>query len=268
MSVKTNYLDNLGGGMKTILKYPGAKNRLAPWIVSNMPSHEVYLEPFFGSGAVFFNKEPCRIETINDIDDEVYNFFKTVRRDFDMLAEQLRMTPFSRTEYENAFKENENDSSLEKARKFAVKCWMGFGASNRYKNGFRSSQQSSSPSTTKIWNEYPERLLEACSRLKNAQIENLDYRECLSRYDTKDVFIYADPPYMPGVRKGYIYKHEMDEEEHRQLLSLLLAHPGKVMISGYDTPLYSEMLKGWKKEMHKNQVECGLQKNECIWMNY
>ena len=60
----------------------------------------------------------------------------------------------------------------------------------------------------------------------------------------------------------------MDEEEHRQLLSLLLAHPGKVMISGYDMPLYSEMLKGWKKEMHKNQVECGLQKNECIWMNY
>ena len=45
-------------------------------------------------------------------------------------------------------------------------------------------------------------------------------------------------------------------------MSLLLAHPGKVMISGYDTPLYSEMLKGWKKEMHKNQVECGLQKNE------
>ena len=72
--------------MKTILKYPGAKNRLAPWIVSNMPSHEVYLEPFFGSGAVFFNKDPCRIETINDIDDEVYNFFNTVRRDFDMLS--------------------------------------------------------------------------------------------------------------------------------------------------------------------------------------
>ena len=83
--------------MKTILKYPGAKNRLAPWIVSKMPPHEVYLEPFFGSGAVFFNKEPCRIETINDIDDEVYNFFNTVRRDFDMLAEQIRMTPFSRT---------------------------------------------------------------------------------------------------------------------------------------------------------------------------
>lgn len=191
--------------MKTILKYPGAKNRLAPWIVSNMPSHEVYLEPFFGSGAVFFNKEPCRIETINDIDDEVYNFFKTVRRDFDMLAEQLRMTPFSRTEYENAFKENENDSSLEKARKFAVKCWMGFGASNRYKNGFRSSQQSSSPSTTKIWNEYPERLLEACSRLKNAQIENLDYRECLSRDTTQRMYSYTQTRHICPVSAKDIY---------------------------------------------------------------
>ena len=65
--------------MKTLLKYPGAKNRLAPWIVSHIPQHKVYCEPFLGSGAVFLNKEPAYNEILNDIDDDIYNFFKIVR---------------------------------------------------------------------------------------------------------------------------------------------------------------------------------------------
>ncbi len=65
--------------MKCVLKYPGAKNRLASWICSYIPAHQVYLEPFFGSGAVFFNKEPAKIETINDLHGEVVNYFKVIR---------------------------------------------------------------------------------------------------------------------------------------------------------------------------------------------
>ena len=65
--------------MKQVLKYPGAKLKLADWIISNIPSHSVYLEPFFGSGAVFFNKPKSEIETINDINDDVYNYFKVLR---------------------------------------------------------------------------------------------------------------------------------------------------------------------------------------------
>lgn len=48
--------------MEAVLKYPGAKNRLAEWIISFIPEHRVYLELFFGSGAVFFNKDPAKIE--------------------------------------------------------------------------------------------------------------------------------------------------------------------------------------------------------------
>lgn len=60
--------------MRPVLKYPGAKWNLSSWIISHMPPHESYLEPYFGSGAVFFNKEPARIETINDMDGEIVNF--------------------------------------------------------------------------------------------------------------------------------------------------------------------------------------------------
>ena len=67
------------GQMKPVLKYPGSKWRLAEWIVSLMPPHKSYLEPFFGSGAVFFKKPPSRIETINDLDGEIINLFRCIR---------------------------------------------------------------------------------------------------------------------------------------------------------------------------------------------
>lgn len=67
------------GKMKPVLKYPGSKWRLADWIVSLMPPHKSYLEPFFGSGAVFFKKSPSRIETINDLDGEIINLFRCIR---------------------------------------------------------------------------------------------------------------------------------------------------------------------------------------------
>lgn len=74
-----NVTDSDTQEIKTILKYPGAKNRIADWIVSFIPEHKVYLEPFFGGGAVFFHKQKSRIETINDLDNNVYTFFKVLR---------------------------------------------------------------------------------------------------------------------------------------------------------------------------------------------
>ncbi len=254
--------------MNTVLKYPGAKNRIAPWIIDHIPEHSVYLEPYFGSGAVFFNKKPCKIETINDLNSDVVNYFKVLRDNPTELIELLELTPYCRDEYNNAYDNTDNDTDIEKARKFVVKCFMGFGCSNLYKNGFRSSQQSNSPHTTKAWCELPETLKKATVRLKNAQIENLSAIEVINRYNTADVFIYADPPYLLDTRKGYLYKHEMSDEQHIELLELLTKHPGKVMISGYENDLYNNILKGWEKAYKNTTAEKGLQRQEVIWMNY
>jgi len=106
--------------MKTLLKYPGAKNRLAPWIVSHIPPHKVYCEPFLGSGAVFLNKEPAYNEILNDLDDDICNFFNVVRENHKELCRLIEATPYSRIEYSNAFND-ESISQLERARRFAVK---------------------------------------------------------------------------------------------------------------------------------------------------
>lgn len=217
---------------------------------------------------MFFNKQPAKIETINDLDNNVVNYFKVLRDKRDELISALRMTPYAREEYDRAFDVSEQDSDVEKARKFAVKCWMGFGCSNLYKNGFRSSQQSKSPYTTKEWAEIPDRLIAATERIKMAQIEKLPAIELIRRYDTADVFIYADPPYIRSIRKDYIYHYEMSDDEHIELLETLIKHPGKVMISGYESKLYNSMLSGWRKVQKKTQAEGGIKRTETLWMNY
>lgn len=252
--------------MKSVLKYPGAKNRLAPWICDHIPKHDVYLEPFAGSLAVLFNKQRCHIETVNDLDGEIVNFFKVLRDNKEDLIEAVLFTPFSRKEYVEAYEQTENE--IEKARRFAVKCWMGFGCGNLYQNGFKSGQQTHSPNPAKAWAELPETLQLAADRLKGVQIECLPAVELIKRYDTPDVFIYADPPYLHGTRKNYLYKYEMTDDEHVELLKILANHPGKVLISGYDNELYNEVLNGWNKVQKNTLAEGGRKRIETMWMNY
>lgn len=105
-------------------------------------------------------------------------------------------------------------------------------------------------------------------RLNGVQIENLPALEILKRYNTPDVFVYADPPYLPGTRKSHLYKHEMSRKDHEELLDALKKHPGQVMISGYDSHLYDDMLRGWRRAEKQTTVECGIARTEVLWMNY
>lgn len=252
--------------MKAVLKYPGAKNRITNWICSYIPKHSIYLEPFAGSLAVLFNKPRCHIETVNDLHGEVVNFFRVLRDNQEELRRRIELTPYSREEYDKSYEQTED--SVERARRFCVRCWMGFGCANLYHNGFKTGQQMHSPNPAKAWAGLPDIMLQAAERLKGVQIENLPALEILKRYNTSDVFVYADPPYLHGTRKNYLYKHEMSDSDHEELLDTLTAHPGPVMISGYDNELYSQYLKGWRKVQKNTLAESGLKRTETLWMNY
>lgn len=252
--------------MNVVLKYPGAKNRIADWICGYMPKHDVYVEPYAGSLAVLFNKKPCHIETVNDLHDEVVNFFRALRDNGEELRNLIELTPYSRTEYEKAYEKS--DSDIERARRFCVRCWMGFGSSNLYKNGFRSGQQTKSPNPAKAWAKLSETMRIASKRLKDVQIECLPALELISRYDTEDVFMYIDPPYLHGTRKNYLYKYEMDECGHEDLLKILVKHQGKILLSGYENEMYNDYLSGWKKAQKATRAENGLARTEILWMNY
>lgn len=114
------------GPQRTVIKYPGAKWNIAQWIISVMPHHKSYLEPFFGSGAVFFNKPPSRIETINDLDGEIVNLFEVIRNHSEELEWAVALTPYSREEYNSAWTAFRNESSgtaVERARRTLVRYW-------------------------------------------------------------------------------------------------------------------------------------------------
>ena len=117
--------------MKAAFRYPGSKWSIASWIISHLlPDYEklVYLEPFVGSGAVFFNKLPGRVEAINDLDSDVVNLFAVLREQPEPLKRALELTPYSREEYDRSFEACEDP--VEKARRFMVRTTQAIAANN------------------------------------------------------------------------------------------------------------------------------------------
>lgn len=253
--------------MKAILKYPGAKWKVSDWILGYIPEHKVYCEPFFGSGAVFFKKEPSYIETINDIDENIVNLFEVCREHPEELATKMRMTPFSRKEFENCYDLTVADK-VERARRTLVRYHQSFGTTNSSKKSWRNVQTYGGPRVETVWNYLPDTILECCERLKNAQIECIDAIKLCERYNSPDTLIYCDPPYLQSLRKKNMYHHEMTEQQHIELLEVLLVSKSKVIISGYESELYDSMLGGWHKEKKPTTVQMGLHRTETLWMNF
>lgn len=259
--------------MNPILKYPGAKWRMADWIIEKMPPHESYLEPFFGSGAVFFGKPPSRIETINDIDGSVVRFFRVCRDHPDELSYTVSMTPWSREEFNAAEIRDDLQDDIEFARQFLVRCWMSFGARLFVKSGWRHStgkQANGGPDNPKLWARLPETIQQVAERLLMAQIESKPAMDLFDTYDGPDVLVYADPPYILETRTlaGKLqYRAEMENADHEALLDRLVKFRGMVMLSGYDHPIYRERLGGWTK--YEINVRCNGKgsKTECLWIN-
>lgn len=260
----------------SILKYPGSKWRIAPWIISHFPKHHSYLEPYAGSLAVLFNKPLSNIETVNDLNCDVVNFFRCIRENSEKLAKIVEATPYSRYEYDQMYYAEAPDCDFEKARQFLVKCWQGYGYRvNQYKVGWKNDVQGREKAyAMRHWNELPERILLAAERLKQVQVECMPGVELIKRFKFPEVLIYTDPPYLLETRTAHVkaqYSHEMlDEQSHIELLEVLLQHPGPVIISGYESDLYKEMLanKGWTKDVITSSDQSNKPRIEVIWMNY
>lgn len=261
--------------MKASIKYPGAKWSYAQWITSLLPPHRFYLEPFFGSGAVFFNKAPAAYETINDLDGQVVNFFRVCRENPDALAQAIALTPFSRQEMLSIQEKRAGEEialtgdAIEDARRFAVRCCQGFGSKLSDRVGWKNTKHPNGPRNPRIWSGVPETILEMAGRLKNAQIEQTDAVKLIKACNDTNCLVYADPPYPASTRRSRMYRMEMmTDDEHERLLRALLDHRGPVVLSGYDNPLYNDMLQGWYKDQRMGHNNSGAARVETLWMNF
>jgi DNA adenine methylase len=254
------------------LKWPGAKWNLAEWICGHLPPHRVYLEPYFGSGAVFFTKEPARLETINDLDGDVVNLFRIIRDRPEDLARAAALTPWARAEHLNAWEQQRTGEPVEDARRFLVRIWMNHGMRVRRRGGWahatglKTTTGGISPRVP-AWLKVPERILATAGRLREAQIEQLPAVEVIGKYAHADCLTYCDPPYVLRTRSEAQYRHEMTDGDHGKLLAALEAHPGPVLLSGYADPLYDSALPHWRRIERTAFAEGGRERTEVLWLN-
>ena len=255
-----------------VIKYPGAKWGVAPWVISHFPEHRSYLEPFFGSGAVLFTKSRSAIETVGDIDGEIVNLFEWIKTDPERLAHEIYFTPYARAEYDRAWAEQYTEKdSFKRAVNFYIRMMQGHGfRTTGEKVGWKNDVQGREAAyAAKSWCKTPEIIMEAAERLRGVQIENRPAVELIRRFNYPNVLIYADPPYLLSTRqRRKQYRHEMTDDDHVELLEALKAHKGPAIISGYDSDLYNRELKGWYKDGRTSFTQTASRRKEIIWMNF
>jgi DNA adenine methylase len=270
------------------LKWHGGKYYLASKIVALMPRHLHYVEPFFGGGAVLLAREPEEpslwlpphqgvSEVVNDINDRLINFWRVLRdpATFERFRRAVEAIPLSRTEWETAHSHDYNGKDpVADAVAFFVDCRQSrSGLMKGFTPVTRNRTRRKMNGNTSEWLSAVEGLTEVHARLRRVLIENMPALELIRREDTPGTLFYCDPPYLHETRESKeAYAYEMTETDHRELLEALRECKGKVMLSGYPSPFYDEVLAGWTRHSFNlpNNVASGKQKQretEMVWCN-
>lgn len=259
---------------RPVLRWHGGKWLLAPWIISHFPAHSVYVEPFGGAASVLMRKERAYAEIYNDLDGDVVNLFRVLRSDrASELVTSLRLTPFSREEFELSYLPVADP--MEAARRLVIRSFMGFGSNGHNaatKTGFRANSNRSGTTPAHDWVNYPDSLTATIERLSGVTIENKDATSVMLQHDSVGALHYVDPPYVwetrsKAMHRAGCYAHEMDEEAHRSLLGAILDMRGMVVLSGYPLPLYDEALIGWKRIEREALADGARRRIEVLWIN-
>lgn len=262
--------------MKPILKYPGAKWRLMPRILPYIPACPRVVDLYCGSGAfgltVAAERRPAHL-VLNDRDERIVALFRAIREQPAALARAVALTPWSRTEYLAVTTPDADivatGDLVEDARRFLVVTWQQHGTKLDRRGGWRHKGTARSH-TYELWAQVPDRLLALVESLKDAEIEALPALTLIGRYATAATLLYADPPYVRTSVHGTrdrLYRHEMTEADHAELLTALEAHPGPVLLSGYHSALYDQRLTSWRCVELPAAAEHGKPRTECLWLN-
>lgn len=265
---------------RPIIRYHGGKWQLAPWIISHLPNHRTYVEPFGGAASVLLRKTRSYAEIYNDLDGEIVNLFKVARDHGTELMERLQLTPFARAEYLEAWYPAADP--IEQARRTVMRAFMGFGSAaatmRRAGNntmrgglastGFRANSNRSGTTPARDWLNYPAALASIIERLQGVVVENRPATDVMVQHDADSTLHYVDPPYVASTRDaGGDYAFEMDDAAHESLAETLHGLQGKVVLSGYRTDLYDRLYQGWQRVDRKAYADGARPRTECLWLS-
>lgn len=264
-----------------VLRYHGGKWRIAEWVLSHFPlssAFDTYVEPYAGSASVLMRKPRSQYEVYNDLDGEIVNVFRVLQDDTqrERLTELLRLTPYARTEFERSYLPT--DDPVEQARRTVFRAFSGFGsaAATKGRTGFRGFSGSSGRGVNpaSYWSRYPENLAAFGERLSGVVLENRPAMDVMKDRDGARVLHYVDPPYVISSRVmnagDSYYRHEMTDADHEALLVTLAQLEGFVVLSGYGSELYHDVLQGWRMVSTESQASGrhgSVARTECLWIS-
>ncbi len=255
----------------------GGKYSHLDFILPYLPDDSFHFcDVFGGSAAILINRKPAMVETYNDIDSELVNFFQVLRDDGEALIKAISLTPFSREELRIACTNDININKLERARRFYVRARQtrtGLAqksSEGRWAHCILTSRANMAGAVSR-WLGSIDALPQIVQRLQRVQIENAPAIEVVKRYDSQDTLFYLDPPYVHSSRGDKnAYKHEMEDSEHKKLSEVLHQIEGKAAISGYKTKLYEKLYSKWRR-IDAPIKKCNSSKGyrqESLWLNY
>jgi len=262
------------------IKTHGGKYYLCNWIIDHFPAgyqELTYCEPFCAGASVFLNKEPSPEEVISDTDQGVIYVFKALRdepREFITRIKRTRYTARAFKMAKNRVKRGFKDYIDEAVNEYILRRMSrgGLKTAFAWSNRLRGGQ----PGDLNAWQTIIEQLPLIAERVENATVLCEDFRNVIKIWDEENTLMYLDPPYLHSTRSENatkVYENELTVEDHMDLLQLAKNARGKVVISGYSSPLYNRTLKEWKVKKknvanHSSQTKKKDRRLECIWMNY
>ncbi len=265
---------------RPVLRYHGGKWRLAPWIISHFPEHQIYVEPFGGAGSVLMRKPRSVAEIYNDLDDDIVNVFRVLRDPgaAARLEQLLFLTPYSRTEFVGSYDQVEDP--VERARRMIVRMTMSHGTTGRRRGmtGFRSKCWVQRRNEAATWKDYPGQIRTYVERLRGVVIECRPALEVILQHDSPQTLFYIDPPYVMATRSSLrtkaeaegqwrSYRYNLTDDDHRELVELLATVDGMVVLSGYRSALYEELLADWDLITTTARADGGQEREEGLWIS-
>jgi len=236
--------------LKTPISYYGGKQQMLRHILPRIPEHTVYVEPFCGGAAVYWSKAPSKVEVINDLNDELINFYSVLQTRFKELCKHVKTTLHSRKIHRHAWEIYSNPTGQDEViRAWAI--WVlssqSFGSQLSGSWGF---DRSKGTVARKVMNKKRAFTTELSTRIELTQIDCRNALDVIRIYDTPATFFYCDPPY-PKTHQGHYGGYTMD---HLQvLLERLATVQGKFLLSNYPQEIITEFSDkyGWHQKQFR-----------------
>ncbi len=259
-----------------IIKYFGGKGgEMLNKILQLMPTKkDIYIEPFGGSATVLLNQK-TEVEIYNDLNKNVYSLFKVIS-DADLFQEFKKMVDCAY--YSETLRKDCKEAIKKPDISIVERAFCYFYINRTSHNGVGGFSCNISPrrNMSKCVSDYLsaiDGLYDFHQRLSRVICTNKNALELIEKYDGSDVFMYLDPPYHHSTRTGTRYEVDMNNQQHEVLIDTVLQCKSKIMLSGYDCPLYGKLVKsGWLKyDFTIATVSANKKpktKTETIWLNY